>query len=63
MFNFKVEKAPGYILKTFFYFFILMLVFYLFCFSCYVFDNLCCCTQGGGANIHKVLKNPTDGSV
>ncbi len=55
MLNFKVEKASGYILKTFFLF-ILLFVFYFFCFNCYAFDNLCLMLlhTGGGGQIFTV---------
>jgi hypothetical protein len=52
MFNFKVEKAPGYILKTlgcYFYFHVCILPSMFL--TTYVAAH-----RGGGANIDKVLK-------
>jgi hypothetical protein len=48
MFDFKLEKASGYILETFSCFFLLMFVFDLFCFFHYVLTTYAAVLARGG---------------
>jgi hypothetical protein len=56
MFNIKMEKAPGYILKTLSCFFYSYLCILPFLFQLLCFWQLMLLHTGGGANNHVVLK-------